>query len=897
VLSSYTERVHAAPDTRTAAPLEGLLALALSRPGDALARAAELLSNGPPAAVASIAHQARGIVLRDAGQTVEAIGELRTALRLARESTDAQRAVDVQATLGVTLGFAGRTAAGLAALDDALRGARGVLAGRVLLRRGSLLREIGRYDEALADLRRAVTLLRRGGDAVWEARARSHRFSIFAMLGQAARADRDLAVAASLYAAAGQELESAMAMHNRGLVAFQAGDLPMALRILDDVSARYVALAAVVPDLPVDRCAVLHAAGLDAEAFAEMREAVGRLDSAGPYATKKGELLLAAARAAQSVGESGRAAEWAARARDLFRRQGREWWRARAHFILLQSRYDAGDRSGRLRAELGRHADRLDRLGAEEAAAAHLLAGRLAARQGRVGEADRHLDRAARSRHRGPSFGHAAGWLAHALRAQARGAQAASLVACRRGLEAAAAHQRTLGATELRAHAAVYGTELAAIAQRDAVRRGDARMLLLWSERWRAGALAVPAARAGADDLADDAELANDLAALRDVVRRLDAARVDGAPTVRLEQDRRRLEAAIRARTRRTAGATDPASARAPLGSPRVSELVDGIGDGCLVEIIVLEDTIFVVTVVRRRVRMHRVGPVAAAIREVELARFMLRRLAYGRPARGATASLHAAGRGLQDALLGPAAADLATNRAGTGCGAPIVVPPGRLPAVPWSLLPALREAPVVVAPSATTWLRAGQVRAPRRRRVALVVGPGLPGTAAETKEIADRYPDAVVLTDGRATAEATLAALDGAWTAHVAAHGVFRADSPLFSALSLADGPLTVYDLGRLRRAPQRLILSSCESAVGAHVAADELLGMTSALVPLGTASLLASVVPVNDAATAPLMTTFHDRLRAGSSFGEALLAARAAAGQDPVAVATAGSFVALGR
>jgi CHAT domain-containing protein len=35
---------------------------------------------------------------------------------------------------------------------------------------------------------------------------------------------------------------------------------------------------------------------------------------------------------------------------------------------------------------------------------------------------------------------------------------------------------------------------------------------------------------------------------------------------------------------------------------------------------------------------------------------------------------------------------------------------------------------------------------------------------------------------------------------AHVAAHGVFRADSPMFSSLRLADGPLTVHDLERLR-------------------------------------------------------------------------------------------------
>jgi hypothetical protein len=41
-------------------------------------------------------------------------------------------------------------------------------------------------------------------------------------------------------------------------------------------------------------------------------------------------------------------------------------------------------------------------------------------------------------------------------------------------------------------------------------------------------------------------------------------------------------------------------------------------------------------------------------------------------------------------------------------------------------------------------------------------------------------YARPTVLADGAATAERVLAALDGAWLAHVAAHGHFRADSTL---------------------------------------------------------------------------------------------------------------------
>jgi hypothetical protein len=222
--------------------LDRLLALTLSRPAQALAEADRMLAEEPDAAAASVAHQARAIVLRDRGRVPEAIAELQVALGLARTLTGPDRASDVQATLGVTLALAGRTEAGLAELDQAAAASRGVLAGRILVRRGGLLGVLGRHTEALADLRRAITLLQRGGDTIWEARCRNHRYTVWSALGQAARADRDLAIAARLFADAGQELESAHAVHNRADVAFLNGDLPGALGLLDEAGALYAAL-------------------------------------------------------------------------------------------------------------------------------------------------------------------------------------------------------------------------------------------------------------------------------------------------------------------------------------------------------------------------------------------------------------------------------------------------------------------------------------------------------------------------------------------------------------------------------------------------------------------------------------------------------------------------------
>ena len=153
------------------------------------------------------------------------------------------------------------------------------------------------------------------------------------------------------------------------------------------------------------------------------------------------------------------------------------------------------------------------------------------------------------------------------------------------------------------------------------------------------------------------------------------------------------------------------------------------------------------------------------------------------------------------------------------------------------------------------------------------------------------------MLADSEATAEKVLAALDGAWLAHIAAHGTFRADSPLFSSLRMHDGPLTVYDFEQLRRAPYRLVLSSCDSGVLAPAGADELLGLVSSLLPLGTAGIIAAIVPLNDYAVvpadggpAPVPADGPDPGRVDAT------ASGADCAGDPLQQATATSLVTLG-
>ena len=588
-------------------------------------------------------------------------------------------------------------------------------------------------------------------------------------------------------------------------------------------------------------------------------------------------MLFAAATAALAAGDPAKARERAGQARRLFRTQRRPLWEARAGLVLAEARYAADEHSVALLRYAEEVAARLEASRSGEAMQAHLLAGRIALSRGSVTEAGPHLERAARSRRRGPPLTRSVAWLARALQAEALGNARATVAACARGFDALEEHQMRLGATELRAYGTAHGAEFATLAQRDALRRGDVRRLLFWSERWRATALAARGA-----PLREDKELAAELEALRGVSRLLGATEMAASHRNALERERRRLEAAVQARTRRSAGSHKPGEGEFDLGA-----LFDELDGSTLIELVHVDGVLHAIIVADRRVRLHTVGSIPE--REVQMNRFVLSRLAHGPPHPGDERVLKYRGIKLESSLLGDAVAEL-------GDGPVVVIPPAQLRAVPWTLMPSLRDRVVTVAPSASTWLRARRMRPPSQRHVALVVGPGLATKGAEVAPLHSRYPEAVMLGHGTATAGRVLTALDGAWLAHIAAHGTFRADNPMFSSILLDDGPLTVHDFERLGRAPYRLVLSSCDSGVAAAVGADELLGLVSSLVPLGAAGIVAAIVPVNDLAAVPVMLAFHDALLRGMTLPEALLAARQQAGDDPLAEATAHSFTALG-
>jgi CHAT domain-containing protein len=153
--------------------------------------------------------------------------------------------------------------------------------------------------------------------------------------------------------------------------------------------------------------------------------------------------------------------------------------------------------------------------------------------------------------------------------------------------------------------------------------------------------------------------------------------------------------------------------------------------------------------------------------------------------------------------------------------------------------------------------------------------GGRLPHTVEEARAVATRL-DGQVLLEHQVTLANVLDGVPKYHMLHIAAHGDFRADNPLFSGLALADGWLTTFDIFGLRLQASLVTLSACQTGRNVIGGGDELLGLMRAFLCAGAASLVLSLWAVEDRSTAQLMEMFYDRLAQGWSKGQALRSAQ---------------------
>jgi tetratricopeptide (TPR) repeat protein len=672
--------------------------------------------------------------------------------------------------------------------------------------------------------------------------------------------------AAEFFAAEGHAAALATVHHNLGFVFAQAGDVPTALHWYgraDDYYRRNGSPGVVL----ADRAEVLFSASLLPEA-AEVAAAAVEASAKARVPGALAQARLLQARIALAAGDPSEAARAARSARRAFIRQSRTAWAELARYVEVSAR--PTHRKARVAAaaleSTGWTVPRWD---------AWLDAAELAIRAGDLDAARVDLDRAQGARKRGAGRQRARAWHVVAQLRLANGDRSGAKRAAATGLREVDAYRASLGATELRIRGTSVAAELATLRLRMALQEGRPAEALTWAERARASALRMPPTKPAAT------EIAAPLAELRRVAAELSAVPTDQRRAAHLLRRQRVLEEQIRRATWRTPGSG--------LVEPTVplADLATALDDRALVEILNVDGDLHALLVIDGRVRHRALGPLAAIADEVHALRFALRRLVLGqgnrRSAQGALA--HAVHR-LNETLLVPLSDALGERGL-------VLAPTGVLHALPWALLPSCAGRALTVTPAATLWHRAAtapSVDGP----IVLVAGPQPPQAPAEVETLAALMPGVTVLSGVRSRTRSVLEALDGARIGHIATHGEFRADNPLFSHLLMADGPLTVHDLSTMERAPELLVLSACDTGLSAVHPGDELMGLSAALLGLGTRTIIATIGPVDDEVTGAFMIDVYRRLGAGAAPAVALAQAQAAATEE--ARTTTHSFVCLG-
>lgn len=744
-----------------------------------------------------------------------------------------------------------REALSTTAIQESTRGKLHSQLGLLHMLHGETSTAMTEFDLALATLDEPAT----------SARVHLNRGNVHLQRKSLSAATSDFEQARALYLAVGDEYGAAKAVHNLGYTRFLEGDLVAALRDLD---AAYPAFAAEGPVMTAmadqDRAEVLMAAGLVEEGTASLASAVEAYGRRRLH-QRRGEAELALARSL--VEGDPRAARDAARAAlSRFRHTGATAWEVRAEATLLAAEVESGSaRASAPDRGLGL-AGVLERQGLRwEATRARLDVARVRLRLGHLEEARAGLP-ALRTLRTAPIAVRLLDRDVRAELAAVSGQTGRALQHVRAGLSDLNAWQSSFGSLDLQTGVVGQGVRLAARGLALAVASGKVEVLLEWSERARMLASRVQPVRAP-----EDPQIVADLTELREMAD---------------ERGRRepRREAELRQRIRERAW--QHRGSGAVVDPVRLAELQAALGaDTALVAYVVAGDRVAALVVTEAGAARVDLGerPAVAALLggllpDLDMA-------ASEQP--GAIAGF--VRQELSGRLAAIAGLLVAPVLAATGDRRVVLTPSGVLSGVPWTLLPGFTGRPVTVAQSATSWL-ARRTTPLRSSTAGFVAGPRVARGEDEVTAAAKEWPAARVLTGAAATAEAVSELASSVDVLHLAAHGRHTSENAMFSGLRLADGPWFGYDIDRLRRVPDVVVLSACEVGRSTVRWGEELIGMTTAWLHAGARCVVASPAAINDRAAYDVLVAVHEQLVAGVEPASALAAAVPAvtAGTAPV-------------
>ena len=749
----------------------------------------------------------------------------------ARATTDDERAL-IEGTAGYAHLELGHLDQARRVTDDAVRLAatddvRGIVLGQRAVVRG----RTGAREEALADFADAIALLHHRPEYL--GRCLLNRGTLRLRAASVRDATDDFAGALAAFAAAGLPMQAAKAEHNLGYACMLAGDLVPALRHLDRSRGELGRLSALNRAFcAISQAEAMLLAGLREEGLAQLASAAASLGRGHARRSAAEARLvlarhLAEDRPAEAIGHARRAVRH-------FAAMGADAEAAAAESIVqgcLLARGTADPRARELVGELDRLGLRRERdLLRLRLADADLRAGTVPADMVEVTgaeEADTRL-------------------LAAEVGCRldvAGGRPHAALERARRALAEYQVLRVGVGGLDLSTSLSQRTRRIAAAALDLAVADGEPATVLTWLERTRAATSRIVPVRPP-----QDPGVTRALAELRHLV-------AEGRAAPRQEELRREIrQACWRSGAARSAlTIVDPERLRRE-AARRGAAWVGFVpaGDGLRVLVVGEEVRLLRLEVPHLAERLATVAAdldAAASVAGEVLAEVVRRSL------RGELAAL-------SDDLVAPWL-DLVGDRSVA------LSPAGDLHRVPWSLLPGLRGRAVSVPRGATEWAdgRRGGVRAGVRDgpRTLLVAGPRLRHADREVAELAALWGAAArVLRGDEATAARVGALADGARVVHIAAHGARSAENPLFSSVDLADGPLFAYDVDRLRRVPDLVVLSACDVGTAA-TRADDPLGLPVALLHAGVRAVIAPVSRVADDVARRFSRALHAGLLAG--------------------------------
>jgi len=164
-----------------------------------------------------------------------------------------------------------------------------------------------------------------------------------------------------------------------------------------------------------------------------------------------------------------------------------------------------------------------------------------------------------------------------------------------------------------------------------------------------------------------------------------------------------------------------------------------------------------------------------------------------------------------------------------------------------------------------------------------------LPHTREEVEAIAALFSEQAVVRMGEeATKTIAIQESQQADIIHFACHGWLDAKMPLSSGLILSqpeamgkktteqdNGLLQAWEIFKLRLKADLVVLSACQTGLGAEIRGEGLIGLSRAFTYAGAKSVLVSLWEIHDASTAEFMKAFYQALKQGKSKDKALQAA----------------------